>query len=102
MRPNLLSWSAKKQVTVARSKAEVEYYALASTMAKLMWFMHLLKSIGYNLPLPLLHLDNISALSMAKNLVFHYRTKFIEIDVHFVREQVARVLTRLTHVSIQE
>lgn len=98
MGPNLLSWSAKKQVMVARSMAEAEYRALASTMAELMWFMHLLMSTGYNLPLPILHL----ALSMAKNLVFHHHTKHIEIDVHFMREQVARWLIRLTHVSDQE
>ncbi|KAF5463234.1 hypothetical protein F2P56_019164 [Juglans regia] len=36
MGDNLLSWGAKKQATVSRSTAEVEYRALASTTAELM------------------------------------------------------------------
>jgi hypothetical protein len=35
---------------------------------------------------------------MAKNLVFHHRTKHIEIDVHFVRERIASALL-LEHID---
>jgi hypothetical protein len=99
MGANLLSWSAKKQATVSHSTAEVEYHALASTTAKLMWFMNLLKSIGYCLPPPKLYCDNISAITMAKNPVFHHRTKHIEIDVHFLRKRVASGALLLEHIA---
>jgi len=99
MGDNLLSWGAKKQATMSRSTAEAEYRALASTTAELMWFIHLLKSIGYLLPAPTLCCDNLSAINMAENPVFHHRTKHIEIDVHFVREQVARGSLSLQHIS---
>jgi hypothetical protein len=84
---------------MSRSIAEAEYCALTSTTAELMWFIHLLKSIGYLLPAPALYCDNLSAINMAKNPVFHHRTKHIEIDVHFVREQVARGILSLQHIS---
>ena len=71
---------------MSRSTAEAEYRTLASTTAKLMWFVHLLNTIGHCVPSPQLFYDNISAIHMAKNPVFHHRTKHIEIDVHFVRE----------------
>ena len=96
---NMLSWGAKKQATVSRFIAEAEYRALASTIAELMWFMNLLQSIGYCLPPPKLYCDNISAVTMAKNPVFHHRTKHIEIDVHFVRERVASGDLLLEHVA---
>ncbi|KAF5475228.1 hypothetical protein F2P56_007058 [Juglans regia] len=99
MGDNLLSWGAKKQATVSRSTSEAKYHALASTIAKLMWFMHLLKSISYLIHAPTLYCDNISAINMAKNPVFHHRTKHIQIDIHFVREQVARGILFLQHIS---
>jgi len=63
-----------------------------------MWFMNLLKSIGYCFSPPKLYYDNISAITMAKNLVFHHRTKHIEIDVHFIRERIASALL-LEHID---
>lgn len=99
MGTNLLSWGAKKQAAVAHSTAKAEYQALESTIAELMWYINLLKTIGYELPSPSLHSNNISPLSMAKNPVFHHRTKYIEIDVHFVWEQVAWDLINFKHVS---
>ena len=57
---------------------------LASTIAEIMWFLNLLQSIVFSLPAPTLYCDNISAINMAKHPVFHHRTKYIEIDIHFV------------------
>ncbi|GKV34843.1 hypothetical protein SLEP1_g43185 [Rubroshorea leprosula] len=87
---NCISWSSKKQPTVARSTAEAEYRAFASTTAEVTWITYLLRDIGMSLPNPpQIFSDNISALHMSINPVFHARTKHIELDYHFVREKVA-------------
>ena len=37
---------------------------------------------------PIVWCDNVSALSFAANLVYHARTKHIDVDYHYVREKV--------------
>ncbi|XP_042511002.1 uncharacterized mitochondrial protein AtMg00810-like [Macadamia integrifolia] len=87
---NCISWSAKKQPIVARSSTEAEYCAMATTTAKLTWLSSLLRDIGIPQLQPvMLFGDNLSALHMTVNPVFHARTKHVELDYHFVLENVA-------------
>jgi histone deacetylase 1/2 len=89
--PNLVSWSARKQATVSRSSTEAEYKALANAAAEVMWVHKILDELGIVHPTAgRLWCDNIGATYLTANPVFHARTKHIEIDFHFVREQVAR------------
>uniref|UniRef100_A0A2N9IFH7 Reverse transcriptase Ty1/copia-type domain-containing protein n=1 Tax=Fagus sylvatica TaxID=28930 RepID=A0A2N9IFH7_FAGSY len=88
---NLITWSAKKQLTVSRSSTEIEYCTLASASAELCWLHVLLKDLGiYFHDSPILWCDNVSALAITSNPVFHARTKHIEVDFHFIRERVLR------------
>ena len=57
-----ITWSAKKQLTVARSFTEAEYRALATTAIELSWIRMFLKDLGVFLSLPpMLWCDNVSA-----------------------------------------
>jgi Reverse transcriptase (RNA-dependent DNA polymerase) len=87
--PNLLSWSSKKQTTVARSSTEAEYHGLAMVTAEVVWLKTLFCELGLVLPAPILWCDNLGATFLANNPAFHARTKHIELDYHFVREKVA-------------
>ena len=100
---SLISWSAKKQGTVFRSPTEAEYRALASTTAELYWIRMLRQDFGFFLPHPpLLWCDNVSALAIATNPVFHTRTKHIKVDYHFVREKVLRRDVILKFISTHD
>jgi len=46
--------------------------------------------------------DNQSSVKLAKNLVFHARMKYIEIQYHFIKEKVISGDIELTHVSTNE
>ncbi|KAG5535026.1 hypothetical protein RHGRI_022961 [Rhododendron griersonianum] len=87
-RPDI-SYSVNVVSTVARSSTEAEYKALANTTAEVTWFSELLKDLDVCLPSsPVLWCDNISAIALASNPVFHARTKHVEVDFHFIREKV--------------
>jgi histone deacetylase 1/2 len=87
---NLVSWCYRKQATISRSTTEAEYTSLANATAKVMWIHKLLDELGISHPrAACLWCDNIGAKYLSANPAFHARTKHIEIDFHFVCEQVA-------------
>ena len=95
-----ISWASKKQHTVSRSSAEAEYRALAITVVELTWIHQIFCDMHVPLLIPpLIHCDNISALSLASNPVFHSRMKHLQIDYHFVRERVINGDLLVQHVS---
>ncbi|GJR45486.1 ribonuclease H-like domain-containing protein [Tanacetum coccineum] len=96
---NLLSWSAKRQHTLSRSSAEAEYRGVANVVAETAWLRNLLRELHTPLlSATLVYCDNVSAIYMTANPVQHQRTKHIEIDIHFVRDMVARGQVRVLHV----
>ncbi|KAM1091216.1 hypothetical protein ACFX2J_018527 [Malus domestica] len=97
---NLVTWRSKKQSVVARSSAEAEYRAMASTACELIWLKSLLFDLGFHSKEPIsMFCDNQAAMHIASNPVFHKRTKHIEVDCHYVRAQVqANIInTHYTH-----
>uniref|UniRef100_A0A2N9IRW5 Reverse transcriptase Ty1/copia-type domain-containing protein n=1 Tax=Fagus sylvatica TaxID=28930 RepID=A0A2N9IRW5_FAGSY len=86
-----ITWVSKKQWTISRSSMKAEYRSLTSAIAELYWIRMVLRDLGIFLSNTLvLWCDNLSALALASNPVFHARTKHIEVDYHFVREKVVR------------
>ena len=74
---------------VSKSSVKLEYRALAEATCELIWLESLLKEISYPLILaPILCCDNLSASALVANHVFHARTKYIEVDVHFIRDRI--------------
>jgi len=97
---NLISWSSKKQPTVSCSSTESEYKALANAFAELIWIQTLLNELRISPPCaPTLFCDNIGATYLTFNPIYHARTKHIEIDYHFVRDQVTDKLLNVRFIS---
>lgn len=87
---------------MARSSTEVEYRALASMAAELIW-IQLLSDFRIQINLPTLLLcDSSSAISFPHNLVFHLRIKHIDVDCHYIRDYIQTNLTHLQHIATNQ
>ncbi|PKU70283.1 Retrovirus-related Pol polyprotein from transposon TNT 1-94 [Dendrobium catenatum] len=85
----LVSWSVKKQTTVAKSSTEAEYRALSSATSDILWLRRLLAEFGIpQTGATTIYCDSASAIALAHNPVFHARTKHIEIDYHFISHHI--------------
>lgn len=73
---------------------------MANATMGLLWLHSLCQELGVSVSTPhQLWSDNISAVALASNPVFHVRTKHIEVDVHFIREKVQAKFLDVGHVA---
>ena len=70
-----MTWRRKKQ-DVSRSSAKAEYRTMTHTVYEMMWLKNLKMKLGFRqLGVMLMHYDNLSAIYIAQNTVFHESTK---------------------------
>ena len=81
---SLVSWSSKKQNSVALSTAEAEYILAGSCCAQLLWMKATLNDFGIKFKRVPLLCDNKSAMKLTNNLVQYSRTKHIDVHHHFI------------------
>ncbi|XP_019085897.1 PREDICTED: uncharacterized protein LOC109126631 [Camelina sativa] len=97
---SLISRKSKKQDTLSMSSAESEYRAMGFPVKEIRWLVNLLgelhapqtKAVAF-------FCDSIAAIHIANNVVFHERTKHLQIDCHKVRECVTNGLVKTLHVT---
>ncbi|KAJ0896220.1 putative RNA-directed DNA polymerase [Helianthus annuus] len=95
-----ITWSSQKQSTVALSSCEAEFMAATSAACQALWLRGLLSEItGETEKVVTLRVDNLSAIALMKNPVFHGRSKHIHTRYHFIRECVEREQIKVEHVS---
>ena len=98
-----ISWSSKKQAIVALSSTEAEYRGTAIATCEEVWIRRLLADLGeYIDGAVTIWCDNMSSIQLAKNPVFHARTKHIEVHYHFVREKVIEGEVDLMYVNTNQ
>jgi hypothetical protein len=96
-----VSWSSKKQKSIALSTAEAEYVAASACCAQLLWMKQTLRDFGCEQSkIPLL-CDNEGAIKLADNPVNHSRTKHVDIRHHFLRDHQAKGDIDVQHVRTE-
>ena len=87
---DVISWSSRRQQTVAASTTEAEYMAAADAVKLALWLSKLGADLQLDLGTIKILADNQSAIKLLKNPISSMRSKHIDVIYHFARERVAR------------
>src|SRR5947207_8665255 len=96
-------FSSKKQSSVALSTIESEYMALLHALKELIWLLHFLREIDYEISNQnIIYTDNQDAIASAHNPEHHAHTKHVDIQYHFIRNYIEDETTRLKYCSTED
>jgi hypothetical protein len=99
----MISWSSRKQGSVAQSTAEAEYIAASAAGREVMWLMKLLSDLfSSELEPTIIHCDNQSCIKLTENLVFHDRSKHIKMRYHYVWDMVQKNVLSIQYIPTTE
>jgi transposase InsO family protein len=96
-----VSWQSRKQPTTALSSVEAEYMASTQAIKEALWWQAFVTQLaipGVTTNSMLMNMDSQGAIALAKNPEFHARTKHIDVQHHFIREQVVKGAVKLSYV----
>ena len=72
---------------------------MALTICKVIWLKQLFKDLGLkHIGITILYYDNKAAWAIASNPIHHERIKHVDIDYHFIREQVNANTVQSTNI----
>ncbi|GJU35422.1 putative reverse transcriptase, RNA-dependent DNA polymerase [Tanacetum coccineum] len=98
----LISWQCKKQTIVANYTTESKYVVVASCCGQVLWIQNQMLDYGYNFMYTKIFIDNESTICIVKNLVFHSKTKHIEIRHHFIRDSNKKKLIQMIKIHTDQ
>lgn len=98
-----VSWSSKKQQTVALSTAEAEYVAATHIAKQVLWHRTLFDELDFSHPsTSTIFTDNQAAISISHHPEFHSRTKHIDIAHHFLRDLITQGEINTVYVNTRD
>jgi hypothetical protein len=95
-------WASKLQQVVSLSTTEAECIALTEGAKELIWLRRLFGDFDCPQQGSALYCDSKSAIDLAKNAVFHSRTKHIEVRYHFIRSKLDEGKLRVLKINTKE
>ncbi|MCO5606494.1 hypothetical protein L7F22_060682 [Adiantum nelumboides] len=81
-----ISWFSRLQFCTTLSTTKAEYVAASDACKEAIWLIHLVGDLGIVGEVPVLHCDSQSAIQLARNPVFHAKTKHVDVRYHFIKD----------------
>ncbi|MCO5557886.1 hypothetical protein L7F22_011458 [Adiantum nelumboides] len=97
-----VTWSSKKQPTVALLSTEAEYRGATVAACEVTWLEMLLRDLEIQVQDPVVICDNLNSIELAWNPMFHACTKHIEVHCHFIRQRVLDGNINLAYVGTED
>jgi histone deacetylase 1/2 len=88
---DVISWFSKRQSTMTLFICEIEYTEQILSVKKTIWLWNLMTQLTYDIEYfqtIMIYKKNENAIVFVKNLQFHARIKYIDIQIHFIKEKV--------------
>ena len=96
----LVSWCFKRQIVIALSSCEFEYYALFEANKEAIWLRRLLiETNQISIESSLIWVDNQDAIVVIENFEFHRRMKHVDIKYHWVKQIIEDELIQVKYIS---
>ena len=98
-----VSWSSKKQATIALSTAEAKYVSTTHTAKQILWHQSLFNEL--EIPQPetsILFSDNQATIAISHYPEFHAHTKHINIAHHFLHDLVESGTIKIIYIQTGE
>ena len=88
---------------VALCSAEAEFRGIKSGLTELLWLRKLMRELDMCPSRSCrLFCDNKAAISISKNPVQHDRTKHVEVDQHFIKENIEAKIVEMPYVKSED
>ena len=84
-----ICWNSTLQDAIALSTTEAKYMVMTEAGKEVVCLNGLVNELGFKQDSMVLHCDSQSAIHLAKNQVYHARTKHIVVQYHKIREWVS-------------
>ena len=98
-----VSWNCKKQATMATSKAEAEYISAWEATCEIVWLLRILEDLGISqAEATSLFIDSQSAIKLAKNPIFHSKTKHVDTKYHHIRSLISKDVIKPIYCSSED
>ena len=95
-----ISWKSKLQTIIAQSTTEAEYIAINAASKEAIYIKTILLELNhYKQDKFPIYSDNNGALQLAKNPVFHERTKHIAVKYHYIRDLINNGTIDLIYIN---